>query len=144
MGEQLIHKKENNTLYFEVAQDVWGTKDIFVNMYIVRNPEDNTWVLVDTGLKSSAAKIKKMAEALFGPDSKPQAILLTHGHFDHIGSMMQLAAEWDVTVYCHYLELPYLSGKSAYPPADPSVGGGLMSSASWLYPKSPVNAKNLR
>jgi glyoxylase-like metal-dependent hydrolase (beta-lactamase superfamily II) len=141
MGQQLMHNKERNDLYFEVAQNVWGTKDIFVNMYIVRNPEENTWVLIDTGLKSSAAKIKKMAELLFSPESKPEAILLTHGHFDHVGSMMQLAAEWDVNVYCHYLELPYLSGKSSYPPPDPSVGGGLMTSASWLYPKNPINAE---
>lgn len=141
MKEQLMHKKESNDLFFEVAPNVWGTKDIFVNMYIVRNPEDNTWVLIDTGLKSSAAKIRKMAEFLFGPESKPEAILLTHGHFDHVGSMMQLAAEWDITVYCHYLELPYLSGKSSYPPPDPSVGGGLMASVSWLYPKKPINAE---
>jgi hypothetical protein len=35
--------------------------------------------------------------------------------------------------------VPYLSGKSSYPPADPSVGGGLMSSMSWIYPTGPIN-----
>lgn len=140
MKEQL-DKKEAHSLYFEVAPDVWGTKDIFVNMYIVRNPEDNTWVLIDTGLKSSAAKIKKMAAELFGPDSRPEAILLTHGHFDHTGSLQKLAEEWGVTAYVHYLELPYLTGKSSYPPPDPSVGGGLMTSVSWMYPKKPINVE---
>ena len=56
MKEQLMHNKEKQSLYFQVAADVWGTKDIFVNMYIIRNPNDNKWVLVDAGLKSSAAK----------------------------------------------------------------------------------------
>jgi len=131
--------KEKNALYFEVAPDVWGTKDIFVNMYMVRNPDTGQWVLIDTGLKSSAIKIKKMAAALFGPDSKPAAILLTHGHFDHVGSVKKLAEEWNVQIYAHYLELPYLSGRSAYPPADPRVGGGLMSKASVIYPRKPID-----
>ena len=137
----MTHRKEKQSLYFEVAQDIWGTKDIFVNMYVIRNPQDDTWVLVDTGLKSSYAKIKKMAADLFGPDSKPTAIILTHGHFDHTGSLKRLAEEWHVPVYSHYLELPYLTGRSSYPPPDPSVGGGLMSTMSWVYPKKPINVE---
>ncbi|MBA3829174.1 MAG: MBL fold metallo-hydrolase [Taibaiella sp.] len=142
MKEQLDNKKEINTLYFNVAADVWGTKDIFVNMYMIRNPADNTWVMVDTGLKSSVTKIKKMAATLFGPDAKPAAIILTHGHFDHTGSLCKLLEEWNVPVYAHYLEIPYLTGRSSYPPADPSVGGGLMSSISWVYPKKPINIED--
>jgi glyoxylase-like metal-dependent hydrolase (beta-lactamase superfamily II) len=30
---------------------------------------------------------------------------------------------WDVPVYAHRLELPFLTGLSAYPPPDPTVGG---------------------
>ncbi|WP_276134387.1 MBL fold metallo-hydrolase [Polluticoccus soli] len=141
MKEQLAHK-DTHSLYFEVAPHVWGTKDIFVNMYMVQNPEDSSWVLIDAGLKSSAPKIKKMAAELFGANSRPNAILLTHGHFDHVGSLKKLADEWDVPVYVHYLELPYLSGRSSYPPPDPKVGGGLMSQISWMYPKKPINVES--
>ncbi len=141
MKEQVTHK-EKLSLYFDVAENVWGTKDIFVNMYFIRNPEDETWVLVDTGLKSSYAKIKKVAAELFGAGSKPSCIILTHGHFDHTGSLKKLAEEWNAPVYCHYLELPYLSGRSAYPPPDPSVGGGLMSNISWMYPKKAINVED--
>jgi LPXTG-motif cell wall-anchored protein len=42
-------------------------------------------------------------------------------------------------VYAHHLELPYLTGKSSYPPADSSVGGGAMASLSFMYPKKPIN-----
>ena len=35
-----------------------------------------------------------------------------------------LANAWDVPVYVHPPELPYVTGKSAYPPPDPTVGGG--------------------
>ncbi len=141
MKEQVTHK-EKLSLYFDVAENVWGTKDIFVNMYFIRNPDDDTWVLVDAGLKSSYAKIKKVAAELFGADSKPSCIILTHGHFDHTGSLKKLADEWNSPIYCHYLELPYLSGRSSYPPPDPSVGGGLMSTVSWVYPRKAINVED--
>ncbi|WP_211166301.1 MBL fold metallo-hydrolase [Mucilaginibacter robiniae] len=128
--------------YFEVAAGVWGTKIVFVNIYMIAT-DNNQWVLVDAGLKGFAGKIEKMAAELFGENNPPQAIILTHGHFDHIGALKQLLEVWtDVPVYAHPLELPYLTGLSAYPPPDPMVGGGLMSAMSILYPKKPIDLGN--
>jgi len=76
---------------------------------------------------------------LFWPEARPTAILLTHGHFDHTGSLRKLADEWDLSVYAHLMQKPYLTGASAYPPAHPSVGGGLMSLMSFLYPRGPID-----
>ena len=125
---------------FTVAPGVWGRKVVFVNYYIIQDLINDQWVLVDAGLKWSASNIKETAAYLFGSESIPAAIILTHGHFDHVGSVTKLADEWDVPVYAHHLEIPYLSGLSNYPPPDPTVGGGLMSAMSFLYPKTPVNA----
>jgi len=128
---------------FTVAPGVFGLKDTFVNMYMIADEEDaDKWILVDAGLKWSAAKIKKMAAMIFGENSKPKCIVLTHGHFDHVGSVRSLAEEWNVPIYAHYLEQPYLNGQSSYPPADPTVGGGMMASMSWMYPKGPININN--
>lgn len=124
---------------FTVAPGVWGRKDVFVNFYMIQNLVTDQWALVDTGLKWSAAKIKEMAEHLFGEGTSPTAIILTHGHFDHVGPVAKLAEEWDVPVYAHHLEIPYLTGQSAYPPPDPTAGGGLMTTMSFLYPNSPIN-----
>ena len=129
---------KSRTSYFEVARGVWGLKDIFVNIYMIQSPGSKSWVLVDTGIKTTGSKILKMAEQLFG-GTKPEAIVLTHGHFDHVGSVKMLAEHWDVPVYAHKMEMPYLTGRSAYPPPDPAVGGGMMSMMSPLYPKSPVD-----
>lgn len=141
MSTDINLQKKTTTNFFPVAPGVWGMKDVFVNMYMILNPFDGSWVLVDAGLKWSSAKIKKMAHQLFG-DSKPSAIILTHGHFDHVGSVEKLVEEWHVPVYAHYLEIPYLTGKSSYPPPDPSVGGGLMSLMAWAYPSTPINIWN--
>jgi len=134
-----MNKSAVPTNMFTVAPGVWGRKDVFVNFYMIQDQHDDKWVLVDSGLKWSASKIKEMAEYLFGAESVPKAIILTHGHFDHVGSVGKLAEEWEVPVYAHHLEIPYLTGESDYPPADPTVGGGLMATMSFLYPKSPIN-----
>lgn len=130
------------TDYYQVTQGVWGMKTLFVNIYMIANRKGvaDGWVLIDTGLKGYALKIIRMAEALFGAGTKPEAIYLTHGHFDHTGSLTELLKHWeDVPVYAHPLELPYLTGKASYPPPDPTVGGGLMSWLSWAYPVKPIN-----
>lgn len=143
MDKQQVISQNKNTSgnYFEVAPGVWGMKIVFVNIYMIASgdAESKKWVLVDAGLPNSAHKIQAMAEELFGAGTKPENIILTHGHFDHRGSLLDLLKIWDVPVYAHYLELPYLTGLSAYPPADPFVGGGLMSLTSWMFPNKPLD-----
>jgi glyoxylase-like metal-dependent hydrolase (beta-lactamase superfamily II) len=124
--------------YTEVAPGVWGMKIIFVNIYMIATSPDE-WILVDAGLKGSACRIKKMAAELFGEDNPPAAIILTHGHFDHVGALHELLQTWNVQVYAHLQEMPYLTGQSSYLPPDPSVGGGLMSALSVMYPNKPIN-----
>jgi glyoxylase-like metal-dependent hydrolase (beta-lactamase superfamily II) len=133
--EESLYKK-----WFAVAPGVWGIHDIFVNMYLLHNPTDNTWVLVDAGLKTSAHKIQQVAQHLFWPQAMPSAIILTHGHFDHTGALPALLRQWqEVPVYAHYLEAPYLTGRSAYPPPDPCAGGGLMTLLSPVFPRHGLN-----
>ncbi len=126
-----------------VVPGLYALRDVFVNLYFaaaVPTQPQGPWVLIDTGLPGSAAKIKQHADDLFGPVNPPAAILLTHAHFDHAGSLEALLKAWpDVTVYAHPLELPYLTGRSSYPAPDPTVGGGLMAILSFAYPTSPYN-----
>jgi glyoxylase-like metal-dependent hydrolase (beta-lactamase superfamily II) len=63
---------------------------------------------------------------------------LTHGHFDHVGVLRELADEWDVPVFAHPLEMPYLDGRANYPPPDPTVGG-FMAQMSRFFPRKGIN-----
>ncbi len=93
---------------------------------------------MDTGVVGYADRIIEAAAARFGVDSKPNAIVLTHGHFDHAAGALELAKHWGVSVYAHALEFPYLTGKSAYPQKDPTVGGA-MAFLSRFFPSRTVN-----
>jgi len=136
----MISKTKKHSLeYFNAAPGVWGMKIVFVNVYIIATGGGNNWVLVDAGLRGSADRIRRMAEDIFGKGARPKAIILTHGHFDHVGALEELSDLWHVPIYVHPLEMPYLRGFSSYPPPDPFVGGGLMSLLSWTYPRRPKN-----
>lgn len=110
----------------EIAPGVGWLPLSLVNVYLVGRPGTGPWALVDTGMPTSGPQILRAAGQLFG-DRPPAAIVLTHGHFDHRGSVRQLAEHWDVPVHAHRLELPYLTGRSDYPPPDPTVGGGALA-----------------
>ncbi len=79
------------------------------------------WVLVDAGPESATDFIVQHASERFGTKSRPSAIILTHGHAAHAGGAMKLADLWNVPVYMHALEMPYVTALVDYPTPDPSV-----------------------
>lgn len=125
----------------EVREDVFYYTNQIVNVIMIGKPNSDHWVLIDAGMPKSGPEIKKVAEKRFGKDSKPYAIILTHGHFDHVGGVTYLIKQWNVPVYAHPLEFLYLTGEKRYPEPDTSVEGGLLAKISSIYPIEPVNIK---
>lgn len=125
----------------EVLPDILILQFTVVNAFAVGNAGEKGggWALVDTGLENSADYILRAAEKRFGSDSAPASIILTHGHFDHVGSVIKLAGYWDVPVYIHLLEMPYVTGKKDYPVADPTVSSGLVAKMSPSFPHTAID-----
>lgn len=73
------------------------------NCYIVYN-EANEAVIIDPA--TSFARIKESITSLL---LKPQAVLLTHGHFDHMMAADELRKEYNIDIYAHELEQEVLT-----------------------------------
>ncbi|WP_420832520.1 MBL fold metallo-hydrolase [Paenibacillus periandrae] len=124
----------------EVSTDLFCYTIQIVNIILVGTREE--WVLVDTGMPQSAERIMEVVEKRFGENNTPKAIILTHGHFDHVGAVVDLVKAWNVPVYAHELEMPYLTGQASYPEADGSVEGGIVAKLSPWFPNELINLGN--
>lgn len=82
------------------------------NCYFAINEDTREMLVVDPG--DSA---KMLAEQIQQQGLKPQAVLLTHGHFDHAMAAEELAEMFDVKIYAHEAEKRRWSSPTAmYPP----------------------------
>jgi glyoxylase-like metal-dependent hydrolase (beta-lactamase superfamily II) len=126
----------------EVAPDIFCLSVQIVNICFIGNPRvTNEFILMDAGMHGSHEFIMNEAEKRFGEGCKPTSIILTHGHFDHVGALEELLKRWDVPVYAHYLEAPYLTGKSDYPPPNPEVEG-LVAKMSPMFPRHSIDIRS--
>lgn len=75
--------------------------DIGTNCYIFREKDSKKCGVVDPGDQG-----EYLSAWLMGRELEPEAVLLTHGHFDHILGIPGLRKEWpDLPVYCHPADL---------------------------------------
>ncbi|HAQ06292.1 MAG TPA: hypothetical protein DCR24_01670 [Bacillus bacterium] len=79
------------------------------NCYIIID-EENSCLIVDPGDNP-----KKLIKIIEENELNPEAILLTHAHFDHIGAVDSIRDKYAIKVYIHEREKDWLS--------DPGLNG---------------------
>ena len=91
------------------------------NCYILRQEASSQCLIIDPGYEAG-----RILSVLQQKQLEPEAILLTHGHFDHVGAVQDLAAETDCDVYIAEadLSLPPMitNGKLYYTHTYPASG----------------------
>ena len=80
--------------------------ELAANCYVVENEETGECVVVDPG-----AQAQRIVERVGG--RKVAAVLLTHGHCDHIGAADEVCAHFDAPLYIHEADAPKLSDPDA-------------------------------
>ena len=80
------------------------------NCYLVWEEAADTCVVIDPGYQAQTIlyEAKKLGKTI-------AAILLTHGHFDHVGAVRDLAADTDCPVYIHEADLAMPAQMTAGP-----------------------------
>lgn len=140
LAEDAIISDSGDEGFIAVTPDIAYKRVLFVNVIFLGTSEN--WLLVDAGVAGTASFIRSAAQSRFGDQARPRAILLTHGHFDHVGALRTLSEEWDVPIYAHEKELPFLNGTGSYPPPSTSAGGGMMTWLSRFFPTHPIDVSS--
>lgn len=73
-----------------------------VNCYLVENPETRQLFIVDPGADGGAI-IRAVG------NRQPVAVLLTHGHYDHVGAVDAVCGHFGIPLHLHPADLPKLT-----------------------------------
>ena len=95
---------------------------VFTNCYFLKNKETEEMLIVDPG--DNADRIEQKVLEMQG---RPVAILLTHGHFDHVMGIEGWTKEFDIPVYIYRDEAAILR--------DPALNLSSMFGTSYAYEK---------
>jgi glyoxylase-like metal-dependent hydrolase (beta-lactamase superfamily II) len=100
-----MHKITDNLYTF--------TNLLFGRVYCITDPDGLT--IIDAGLKLAAKRIlRQLKRAGYAP-TDVKRILITHGHYDHIGGLPALKAATGAQVIASAYERTYVEGKKGAP-----------------------------
>jgi glyoxylase-like metal-dependent hydrolase (beta-lactamase superfamily II) len=91
-------------LHANVADGIHRIEDAYTNWYLVE--DDGGMTVVDTGVPTSWRSFHDALRRLGRSPDDVAAVVLTHGHFDHLGFAEKARHELGVPVYVHDNDVP--------------------------------------
>ncbi len=107
------------------AFHIVGPAPLYTNTFLLIS-DDGQGVVIDPA--ADAAEYNKILEE---NGAKLTDILCTHGHYDHVGSAMELRSRWGAKLWCEADDLagnelfPLTEADMGYPEGDTITAGGL-------------------
>jgi glyoxylase-like metal-dependent hydrolase (beta-lactamase superfamily II) len=87
----------------DAAEGIHRIEDAYTNWYLVAEGRELT--IVDAGFPSSWRSLQSALRELGHSPATVRAVVLTHGHFDHVGFAERARTELGVPVHAHAREL---------------------------------------
>src|SRR5918999_2837963 len=83
----------------DAATGIHRVEDSYTNWYLVE--DDGRLTVVDTGVPTSWSSFLDAVQRIGRKPDDVEAVVLTHGHFDHLGFAERARRELGVPVYVH-------------------------------------------
>lgn len=83
----------------DAAEGVHRLAHAAVNIYLIE--DDSGITVIDTGLPATFRHLETALESLGRTAGDVRAVVLTHAHFDHVGSARRARSRWQVPVFVH-------------------------------------------
>jgi glyoxylase-like metal-dependent hydrolase (beta-lactamase superfamily II) len=131
-----------------VADGIHRVEDAYTNWYLLQ--EGSQLTIVDAGVPTSWDSLQRALAELGRSPSDVAAVVLTHGHFDHVGFAERARRELGVPVWVHDDDVPltrnpmgyqHERGRSRYltnPGALPIIASLTRNRAFWPAPVAEV------